>query len=390
MKSYGEAFAADKCNGCGACLKGCPYQGMGIKEAKEGIRRLIDGTDVDVYLDSCVICGKCNHRCPTAANPLALILERFRGRRDKEKRTPRPLVYLMNGVCGGAEEKNFFTDIYRAHNKEEKRIIEQWSLPKEGEDLFFCGCMARISPKDVEQSAVLSALPKFGGPLDCCGVYAAKSGLYDRAEANAKDMIARLSQSRFKRLVLPCGTCQEVFTHIYPQYLGIEFPFEVISIYEYLQEKLQRGELRIQRKWDLDAALADSCFGYELGDQYLHTIGQLCADVGIKTTELFHKGKSNACCGTNGFLRKGRPLDIIDAGRLRGQDIRQAGKKDIVTYCQGCFLALYALQFRRRTHYLLEKILWSLGDEPRPAKAMIGKMINPYSISSFIRVMASG
>lgn len=318
MNSYVDAFSAGECKACGTCLKGCSYQNMNSKDAREGIRRLIAGVDYDDYLDRCVICEKCNHRYPVAAHPTALILERFRDRRKNEKQPPRPLVYLMNGVNErGVVERNFFADIYRAHNKKEKKIVEQWSLPKEGDDLLFCGCMVRLSPGDMEQSSVLSGLPKFGGLFDCCGVYAAKSGLYNRAQINANKMIERLSKSRFKRLVLPCGTCQDMFTNIYPKYLGIEFPYEVISIYEYLHEKLQKGKLFIKRKWNLDVAISDSCFGYELGEEYLSTIRLLCDATGIKTTELAHNGKNNACCGTNGYLRKGRLRDIIQAGRIK-------------------------------------------------------------------------
>ncbi len=343
------------------------------------------GIEIEEYLDDCLMCFKCNHRCPVKAKPSALMLERARDIIKQKETVPLSVMYMTNGMAGKGWRNNVFRDVYKRLSDEEKKIIIDWSKPKQGDDLLWCGCGSRLFPYDIEKSKVLGDIPKFGGINDCCGLYAARSGRYEIGKYVANNLIDRLSKSGFKRLVSLCGSCQEMFEIALPEYIGQEFPFKVISVYEYIDELVKQGKVEVKRKLNIDAAISDSCHGPEFGDRYLNTIKKLSDAIGIKSVQLEHCGKNNACCGAFGIMKNGSIGNLLDAIEIKGKDIKKSGKKDIVSYCQGCFLSLDYFH-EGNSHYLLEKLLWALGDEIKypQAENILGRFLNRSSISSFI------
>ncbi|MBU2552118.1 MAG: (Fe-S)-binding protein [Proteobacteria bacterium] len=360
--SYIDAFRDEDCIECGDCLSGCKYMDLDAEEAVEGVRRLRAGADWGPYLDRCVFCAQCNLRCPVDAQPAALILERLRERRRDLGHLPGFFAYYLNGMERLGSSENYFKDIYLASNPEAKKIIDEWSEPKQGDDLLWCGCGNRINPQNIEHSKILADLPKFGGVSDCCGVNAAKTGLYDTARHVTDNLIERLSQCRFKRLVVSCGSCQEHFRLIWPAYFGQEFPFEVISLYEYIDEQMAKGKFSVQRTVGLEAALSDACYGHLFGEKYLGTVRRLCQAVGIDTVPLAHQGADTACCGVAGFARNLDAAGVLEAMKIKAGDIRQSGRDNVLHYCMGCH-TITSMTYRVKSHYLLDKVLWALGDE---------------------------
>jgi len=386
-KSFIESFRPDKCRKCGVCLRDCFYQDLDPAEAKRGINDLISGADFDYYLDHCVMCSRCNRLCPIGANPMALLLQRFNDRRKNEKSIPRAIAYMVNGMREKEWGSNFFLDVCKSHNKKRKGILEKWERPKESGDIIWCGCASRMFPDYIENSKILSDIPKFGGVDDCCGNIAVKSGLFEEAKLIASDLINTLSKSKFNRIIVLCGSCLETFISYYPDYLGMDFPFQAISIFEYLEEQITLGNLPVMRKLDIDAAVSDSCFGGAFDADFAESIKRLCGHIGIKITPMAHGGKDAACCGMNAFLRKGKIKDLFAAGIIKRKDIREAGKKDLLTYCYGCTMTLNSSNFTRNTHFLLEKVLWALGDEVDiSVNSLFRKMMNARSIYSMLKI----
>ena len=57
-------------------------------------------------------------------------------------------------------------------------------------------------PRAVEESHALRNAAKFGGPDDCCGVWAIQAGLFDEGYRIAKRFVNRILENRFERLVV--------------------------------------------------------------------------------------------------------------------------------------------------------------------------------------------
>ena len=360
--SYMDAFKFDDCIECGECLHSCKYMNLNLDDSIEGIRKLLQGVDCDPYLNQCVFCAQCNTDCPVEARPAALMLERLRDRRKARRDIPEFFAYYLHGLEKLGRTENYFTDIYLASDENTRKIIDQWAEPKQGPDILWCGCGNRINPKNIEYSKILADLPKFGGIGDCCGVNAAKTGLYDTARHITDNLITRLSQSSFKRLVVSCGSCQEHFSVLWPEYFGSKFPFELISLYEYIDERMNQGEFAVQRKIDMTVAFSDACYGHLFGEKYLSAIKRLCEAIGITTVPLEHRGENAACCGVAGFSRNLIADGVLDAMKLKAKDIADSGQDQVLNYCMGCH-TLMSMIYPVKSHYLLDKVLWALGDD---------------------------
>ena len=383
-QSYMDAYDFDNCLECGECLQGCIYKDLTEDQAIENIKKMREG-DVAVceeMLDQCVFCYNCNYRCPVDANPAALMFERLRDRREREGSVPSSLRYAINGMENKGWGYNLFRDLYTDHSEEEEEIIAGWSEPKDcGDgDLLWCSCAGRVFPYDIEHSHVLADLKKFGGKSDCCGLAAFRSGLFDVGRFLTNNLIDRLSECKFNRLVVMCGSCQDMFQLAMPEYFGQEFPFEIISVYQYLDEQIQNGKLAIKRQVPdderQDACIFHSCFGHKFGDEYLACIKRLYEGVGFDCVELEHHGEDNACCGMGGFYRSGSLWDILEVKGVKKEDLKKSEKENIVAYCYGCFTISRLFQ-GGTTHFLLEKLLWALGDEIKyPMSGILGRSMN--------------
>jgi Fe-S oxidoreductase len=365
FRTFGDAYRFDECIECGTCLLTCRYRDLDKEQSREGIRKLRRGEETERYLSGCLSCGKCNHRCPRRANPGALMLQRLADIRQRDGTLPRPLSNYINGMRDKGWEHNDFRNGFAALDDDSREILGKWSEPQQGDDLFFVGCGYRSQARRVERSRVLADLPRFGGENDCCGIPAAKAGLFDISRYITNNLIDRLSRSRFRRLVVSCGSCHEQFVSVFPKYLGQEFPFEVISIYEYIYERLKSGKATVTRKVEgMEMVVSDACYGYEIGDDYLNAIRRLARSIGVTTHELPNTGKKSACCGAAAFFRRGSLEDVFVSSWVKAAEIEASGK-DVLTYCGGCQV-LGATLYPRSTYLLLDLLLWALGDDVDP------------------------
>ena len=190
-----------------------------------------------------------------------------------------------------------------------------------------------------------------------------------------------------------CGSCQDMFQMAMPEYLGQAFPFEVISIYQYLDEQIGKGNLVIQRQVPAEetekTCIFHSCFGYKFGEEYLSSIRRLFRAIGYDCTELAHHGKENACCGMGGIYRRGSLWDILDVKGFKKKDLKESRSENILAYCYGCFFTSRLFQIGT-THFLLEKVLWALGDDIQyPLSGILGRSFNFSSFRHMIGIIPS-
>ena len=65
---------------------------------------------------------------------------------------------------------------------------------------------------------------------------------------------------------------------------------------------------------------------------------------------------------------------LLDAlMRLKAQDIEKSGKQDVLNYCMGCH-TITTIVHPCRSHYLLDKVLWALGDDA-PSSLSVPKSV---------------
>lgn len=375
QRSYISAFDPEGksdqyCDNCGLCLRKCPVMGMDKEEARAELARLRAGEATARVLQECTFCYDCNRVCPHEMNPLALIMERVaEGIQAAGSGVPEHLRYLFTGHG----ETSVFEDVYRQIPEDEQAILDQWAEPpEECEEVLFVGCIGREMPAAIAQSAVLGALPKYAPRQACCGELPFRLGDFAAFTETVARTTALLDRLQTRRLVCYCGSCSHSFNNIWREYLDARPDFEIITVWEWLWEKIKSGQLPVQRTIDQTVTLNDSCYGSELGEGFFEAVRGLHRAAGMKIVELANHRDTNLCCGMPSVIRNN--FDLFEPARVaqaKMDQITATGVERLYCYCPGCFMQLGGMAKRAgmTTHYGLEEILWALGDEiPVPLK----------------------
>jgi hypothetical protein len=77
-----------------------------------------------------------------------------------------------------------------------------------------------------------------------------------------------------------------------------------------------------------------------------------------------------------GFYRNGNVWDVLDVKGVKKKDLKKNDTKNILAYCYGCYFTSRLFQ-PETTHFLLEKVLWALGDDIKyPMSGILGRSFN--------------
>lgn len=370
--TYIDAFVPkDKedraCINCGICLQKCPVMTLDKETSKAEIKRLLDGEDTQRVLDECTLCYSCNHHCPQGLKPFALIIERMvQKNRAQGTKVPEHIRYMFTRK----DKPGYFVDLYKAGTDEDKAILDRWSkVPEPSKDTLFIGCFGRSIPKTIEYSKTLAGLAKFAPRDACCGEIPFRFGDYRTFSETVAHTRSQLESLETERLVCYCGSCSNFFGNIWPDYQGVTLPFEVISIWEWLWEKVQSGAIKTQRPYVKPVVLIDSCYGSELGEGFFEAVRGLHETVGMTVVDLPNNRFDALCCGFAASLRNN--YDQSQAKKVadrRVSQILETQVPDVSCYCPGCYASVknYAKDNNLKMHYTLSRILWAFGDDRKP------------------------
>lgn len=348
------------CTECGQCLMRCPVLEMDKEDAVAAIRGLIRGESTEEVLDKCTFCFNCNRYCPVdGLRPHELILQRALEKRNK---VPGVLEYLSNG----RGTRNLFGDLYKNLTEDEKRILERWTSPPMSGEVLWVGCIGRLSCRDLDRSRVLSPLAKFGPPDLCCGELAYRLCSWELYEQTVKRTLTALETLKIDRLICYCGSCYNYFTSILPGVYGRTLPYPVTSFYEWLWERYEQGAIEVKEPRSFTAAVHESCYITELGDDFADCLRKLYRVAGVRTVELNHHGNQNLSCGAVSVVRSlNLASSIFKEQRRKYREVSDARVSDLAINCPGCYVTLSFTSrlFGKRLRYMPEVLLSAFGDE---------------------------
>lgn len=348
------------CTECGECLMQCPVLKMNKEEAVGAIRSLIKGMPVPNIFEKCTYCFDCNRYCRVEGlRPHELILQRAIEYRGK---VPGILKYLVNG----RGRVNLFSDLYEKLTNEEKQILKKWSSTPNEKEILWIGCIGKLSCRDIENSSVLSPLAKFGPPELCCGELAYRLCSWEMYEQIAQKTLDVLSELNIDRMVCYCGSCYNYFSNIMPKVYGIKLPFKIISLYQWLWERYEKGELQIKKSLDFEAAVHESCYITELENDFSECLRKLYSAAGMKTVDLAHHGECNLSCGAASVVRNINVLSsIFKEQRRKYKEVSESGMSQIAVNCPGCYITLSfsSWMYLKKLRYMPEELLTAFGDK---------------------------
>lgn len=371
--SYMNCSDWDNCTLCGECLMKCPVMEMEKDEAIFEFRQLLEGKPAPRVFKECTLCFNCNQFCPERLRPYELILQRIIEKRKKKVHAFLP--YLVNGMPTGS----LFQDYYSKMSREEKDILEKWSeIPPPGtKDVLWIGCLGKTVCYDIEHSKVLKDLIKFGPPDLCCGELAYRLVGWQCYVDVITRTLKRFEQLEIERMVCYCASCYNYFSIILPKVYGKKLPFKLISMYEWMIEKVEKGELKLKKQLDYKIAVSESCYVSELGPEFQKSLRKIYNAAGAELVELPHHGDQNISCGVASLARNPKwRKSLWPAQKAKRKDLKKKGLKDLALNCPGCYVFLEFmnnLKLKKKNYYYMpDELLRAYGDEiTKPLKKIL-------------------
>jgi len=226
------------CSSCGICIDACQLNfSAGISNIQSAylLKGIRNDEDVSEIADNCLMCGRCDQKCPVGIEltPLRMVMRRAG-------------VVVKND---GNIWKRYFPDRQTLPvSKSNGHQLYDW-LPEpetvKADVLYFAGCMTHLTPaikksmvKILDASGLkYNFMDEQGGV--CCGRPLMLAGL----DKEARELINYNSQIIWKSgahiLVTSCPICYKVFKESY--YLDVE----VMHHTQFIQMLIREGSLKL-------------------------------------------------------------------------------------------------------------------------------------------------
>ncbi|MBN1770392.1 MAG: (Fe-S)-binding protein [Deltaproteobacteria bacterium] len=359
-------FVEEACTRCGLCLSECPVMGLPPETARDEIERLIAGQPTRHVLRECTSCFACDHLCPAGCNPAELVLQRWHEQYEREGLPLRARYFTPH------EALNFRSYVVERMPADERELLRRWSDLSPTDEILYPGCNLITAPF-LTRTRALEGL-EIRGTLDhCCGETYYRMGLFDEVRKVARRLERYFKTLRVKRVNLLCTAGCNMLTNVLPSF-GVDFDFEVRPYLPVLLRRLESGELKLARRLEGTATIQESCYGRQLGNEYMDVPRRILERLGLRVVEQGLCRDRALCCGIAGGFAHDSGYHLLDVTRATLRSLlgaRATGADYTVTYCAGCLQMLSAgrllLPLGGPVYHILELLSKALGEEtPHP------------------------
>jgi len=225
------------------------------------------------------------------------------------------------------------------HEPEEARFLEEIKEPPEGETVLYTGCNTLVIAKTL-QSGILDGLPIFGSFDACCGEMYYRMGAFESARESGLKMKRIFSGLKAKKIVFACAAGMNMLTNVYPQEFGIDFEFESQLLTQWLEEKIDSGQIEIKNPLNRKVTVQDSCHAKVMDPDIHESPRRLLEKIGVEVVEMEKTKEDSMCCGVAAGCSRYSIVDLTRTGFIRVAGTRVPGPDITVSYCNGCLLTM--------------------------------------------------
>jgi uncharacterized membrane protein YdjX (TVP38/TMEM64 family)/Fe-S oxidoreductase len=298
----------ERCTECGACTKDCAF--LSHHGTPKAIATGFDFSSPrhQAIVCACSLCSLCNAVCPEKLDPFRLFLEIRR-----------------EHVAGGHFDESAYGAILGYEKRGTSPLLSWYGLPQNCDTVFFPGCsLPGTRPQGTLRmfKDFQKAVPALGIVLDCCTKPSHDLGRQAYFETVFGEMTGYLSDQGVKRVLVACPNCFKIFKH---HGNGVA----VQTVYEFIHAN---GFNAASKNGGREVGVHDPC---ALRNEVpVHqAVRGLLAEMGLKITELKHRGRRTVCCGEGGMVGFVKPEFAKAWGAIRQ---REASGRPMVAYCAGC------------------------------------------------------
>jgi Fe-S oxidoreductase len=320
-KSF-DHFQLEACSRCGVCIDPCQMQrdatGGGQSQSVYFIRDRRYNRLTRKVADTCLMCGRCEAKCPVG---LELNTLRLNSRHALNNTPANDRYAYARGLDGGRQRGS--------------SLSVGAAAAKVG---YFAGCMTLLSPRILKaMESVFTAagddvrwMDRDGGV--CCGRPMKLAGEVDAA----RDMM-RLNTELFRKheittLVTSCPICLKVFREDY-----VLDGIEVLHHSEYFARLVAAGRISLRAgeehfTYHDPCELGRGCGIYEAPREVLKNLGTLSEPAETRGDAL--------CCGSSIAGNAVTGAAQVEMGLAVGRSLEATGAETVVTSCPLCKKAI--------------------------------------------------
>jgi len=363
-----SGFKKDLCNLCGECLHKCPVLQLPIEEAKEEIKRLIEGKESKFVLNKCTTCFSCNLYCPQHANPYQLILERWN---DLYKKRGAPPLYRF--VCP-TMQSNIWQLLNVFLSNQERIWIYKWMhyIPKPNDKPLLIGNYTHLFPFIIGGSKLLD----YFNPIDRIDQWEGGAYLYQGGYLDAVQNIAVRTKNDFdswgvKDIFATLDAVEYIFKEVHPKEMGVNHTQNFINFNQWLLDNINSGELILKNQLNLTVTIHDNCYSKALPGAYWEIPREILKKCGCQIIEMKHNRKDSLCCGFGSGASWVKNVsiifDIISEGMKKFKEAEETGAQALMSYCGGCIYLLWATRELTRSkvdiYHVIEILRMGMGEK---------------------------
>jgi hypothetical protein len=276
--------------------------------------------------------------CPNDADPYELVLQRWGEERETGMPTTAQLV-MPSMPC------NIWSSLKTVMSLEELSLLKSWDDFAPCDEICLTGFYTSVVPY-ILQAEVLSDLPKIVGSealWGCAGdIY--KTGRFDMVEQITRRLEHVFSGMGVKRLIGSMSAEAMVLSEILPQRFGADFDFEVVPLDMWLLEKLESGDIELEKELGMRVTVHDNCLSKLEGGKLQDVNREIIRRTGCDIVEMKHNRERAMCCGFGSAAANFRVMDIMQSGYKRLREIEATGADAAVIYCPACLFILSVIK----------------------------------------------